>query len=246
MPWPGWEASPTSSWLTTGRSRCAATTRWRASSAAFRCVLRRARGYVPLADLADPRGGRAHPCLRRGAQERVRPGPRPGKRFSASIWATLTMSAPIAPGSEAIAHFQGLLRLTPRLVAHDLHPGYASTAYARMLEGVRHVAVQHHHAHIASCLVGQRLDARVIGVAWDGTGYGTDGHVWGGEFLVADLRRVRAGGRTCKRWRCRVGKRRSASRGAWRPSSCRPSTGRPWRSWISPSSGDWTARHGGG
>ncbi|MGH7753845.1 MAG: carbamoyltransferase HypF, partial [Gemmatimonadales bacterium] len=89
--------------------------------------------------------------------------------------------------TDAIAHLERLLELMPRVVAHDLHPGYRSTAYARMLGGVHHVPVQHHHAHIASCLADNGVDARVIGVAWDGTGYGTDGHVWGGEFLVADL-----------------------------------------------------------
>ncbi len=72
-------------------------------------------------------------------------------------------------------------------MAHDLHPGYRSTLYARSLEGVERIAVQHHHAHVASCLADNGVDRRVIGVAWDGTGHGADGHVWGGEFLVADL-----------------------------------------------------------
>src|SRR5258705_13212752 len=88
--------------------------------------------------------------------------------------------------TDAIAHLQRLLELTPRVVAHDLHPGYRSTAYAQMLAGVSHVPVQHHHAHIASCLADNGIDARVIGVSWDGTGYGTDGHVWGGEVLLGD------------------------------------------------------------
>jgi hydrogenase maturation protein HypF len=76
--------------------------------------------------------------------------------------------------------------VTPRLVAHDLHPGYRSTAIARRT-GLPAVAVQHHHAHVASCLVDNGRRERVIGVAWDGTGYGPDGTVWGGEILAADL-----------------------------------------------------------
>jgi hydrogenase maturation protein HypF len=81
---------------------------------------------------------------------------------------------------------QRLFHVAPALVAHDLHPGYHSTAIARR-SGLPAVGVQHHHAHIASCLVDNGRRDRVIGVAWDGTGYGEDGTVWGGEFLVADL-----------------------------------------------------------
>ncbi|MGH7928408.1 MAG: carbamoyltransferase HypF, partial [Candidatus Binatia bacterium] len=68
-----------------------------------------------------------------------------------------------------------------------LHPDYLSTRYALKLDGVRTIGVQHHHAHIASCMAEHNLSAPVIGVAFDGAGYGTDGTIWGGEFLVADL-----------------------------------------------------------
>ncbi|MBI3890467.1 MAG: carbamoyltransferase HypF [Candidatus Wallbacteria bacterium] len=83
-------------------------------------------------------------------------------------------------------HLQRLFDVTPRAVAHDLHPDYHSTRLALDL-GLPAVAVQHHHAHIASCLVDNGRNERVIGVAWDGAGFGPDGTIWGGEFLVADL-----------------------------------------------------------
>jgi hydrogenase maturation protein HypF len=89
--------------------------------------------------------------------------------------------------TEGIAHFRRLFGITPRVVAHDPHPEYLSTKYALALEDVELVGVQHHHAHIASCLSDNREDGPVIGVAYDGTGYGADGTIWGGELLVADL-----------------------------------------------------------
>jgi hydrogenase maturation protein HypF len=92
---------------------------------------------------------------------------------------------------DAIAHYERLLSFTPDAIAHDLHPDYASTAYAAeraAAEGLRRVAVQHHHAHMASCLAEHGLTGPAIGVIFDGTGYGADGTVWGGEFLVGDSR----------------------------------------------------------
>jgi hydrogenase maturation protein HypF len=89
--------------------------------------------------------------------------------------------------SEGIAHFRRLFDVTPQVVAHDLHPEYLSTKYALECEDVELVAVQHHHAHIASCLADNGEEGPVIGVAFDGTGYGPDGTIWGGEFLIADL-----------------------------------------------------------
>jgi hydrogenase maturation protein HypF len=86
---------------------------------------------------------------------------------------------------ETLANLQKLFRVTPRAVAYDLHPGYLSTKYALGLAGLEKIGVQHHHAHIASCMAENGLTGEVIGVAMDGTGYGLDGAIWGGEFLVA-------------------------------------------------------------
>jgi hydrogenase maturation protein HypF len=87
---------------------------------------------------------------------------------------------------ETIGHMQRFFRISPEAVAYDLHPGYLSTRFALELDGIPRIGVQHHHAHIASCMAEHRLSGKVIGVALDGTGYGTDGKIWGGEFLVCD------------------------------------------------------------
>jgi hydrogenase maturation protein HypF len=87
---------------------------------------------------------------------------------------------------ETLERMSRLFHVKPTVVAHDLHPGYLSTQFALKMEGVRRIGVQHHHAHIASCMAEHQLEGRVIGVAWDGTGFGTDGTIWGGEFLAAD------------------------------------------------------------
>jgi hydrogenase maturation protein HypF len=86
-----------------------------------------------------------------------------------------------------IAHFSRLFDVVPAVAAHDLHPDYLSTAYARELDGVATVGVQHHHAHISACLADNGYTGPVVGVAFDGLGYGTDGTIWGGELLIADL-----------------------------------------------------------
>jgi hydrogenase maturation protein HypF len=89
--------------------------------------------------------------------------------------------------AEMIGRMADLFRVRPEAVAHDLHPDYLSTRYALGLDPtLPRVPVQHHHAHVAACMAEHRLTGPVIGVAFDGTGYGTDGTVWGGEFLVAD------------------------------------------------------------
>jgi hydrogenase maturation protein HypF len=88
--------------------------------------------------------------------------------------------------TETIDHMKRILGIAPELVAFDLHPDYLSTRYAQALKAVEKVPVQHHHAHIVSCMAENKIDGPVIGLSFDGTGYGTDGNVWGGEVLIAD------------------------------------------------------------
>ena len=94
---------------------------------------------------------------------------------------------------DAIARMERFLQVQPRVIAHDLHPDYMSTAYARLRPETVKVAVQHHHAHVVSAMAEHGIDGPAIGIAYDGTGCGTDGASWGGEILVAtacDFRRV--------------------------------------------------------
>ena len=87
-----------------------------------------------------------------------------------------------------IEHYGRLFHLQPEAVAYDLHPEYLSTKYALALDEIEtKIGVQHHHAHIASCMVDNEIEGEVIGVALDGLGFGTDGRLWGGEFFVADF-----------------------------------------------------------
>ena len=91
----------------------------------------------------------------------------------------------LAEAAERMARFLGV---TPAIVAHDLHPGYVSTAWAlRRPEPVK-IGVQHHHAHMVSCMAEHGLDGPVFGVTFDGTGFGLDGALWGGELLFGDAR----------------------------------------------------------
>jgi hydrogenase maturation protein HypF len=86
---------------------------------------------------------------------------------------------------EAVEHLERILEIQPEIIAYDLHPDYFSTQWALQQSGAKLVGVQHHHAHIASCMAENHLEGRVIGFALDGTGYGADGHIWGGEVLIA-------------------------------------------------------------
>jgi hydrogenase maturation protein HypF len=149
-------------------------------------IVRRARGYVPLAVRLPAAATR--PILACGGELKSTFAlVRDGEAFLSQHLGDLTSEPSFRAYVETIGHFCRLFELNPEVVAHDLHPGYRSTVYARSLDGVERVTVQHHHAHVASCLADNGVDHRVIGVAWDGSGYGTDGCVWGGEFLIADL-----------------------------------------------------------
>jgi len=149
-------------------------------------VIRRSRGYVP--EPVRLRAPLARPVLGCGAE--LKNTFCLGKDFSAFVShhiGDLENYETFRSFTEGIAHYRRLFDVTPQVVAHDLHPEYLSTKYALECEDVELVAVQHHHAHIASCLADNGEEGPVIGVAFDGTGYGTDGTIWGGEFLVADL-----------------------------------------------------------
>ena len=93
-----------------------------------------------------------------------------------------------------VALYRQLFAIQPQCLVHDLHPDYATMRYALeqgTRSGIRLFGVQHHHAHLASCMAEHGLDEPVIGVSFDGTGFGTDGAIWGGEFLVGDYRQFR-------------------------------------------------------
>jgi hydrogenase maturation protein HypF len=149
-------------------------------------LIRRSRAYVPLAitlPVAAPR-----PVLACGAElKNTFALVRGREAFLSQHLGDLTNERAYRSFVDSIDHFKNLFGVTPHVVAHDLHPAYRSTLYANGLDGVERVGVQHHHAHIASCLADNGVERRVIGIAWDGTGYGADGHAWGGEFLIADL-----------------------------------------------------------
>jgi hydrogenase maturation protein HypF len=153
--------------------------------------VRRSRGYVPEPVVVP--GGFPRPVLACGAElkntfclakERY--------AFVSHHIGDLENVETLRSFTEGIEHFRRLFDVHPSVVAYDLHPEYLSTKYALDLPDVDLVGVQHHHAHIASCLAdngwsaGSKGGGRVIGVAFDGTGYGTDGTLWGGEFLIAD------------------------------------------------------------
>lgn len=96
--------------------------------------------------------------------------------------------------TESIERFSKLFRFRPELIACDLHPDYLSTMYAELLEkklSIPLVRVQHHHAHIVSCMAEHSLEDDVIGVSFDGTGLGTDGNIWGSEFMITGLKDFR-------------------------------------------------------
>ncbi len=99
---------------------------------------------------------------------------------------TLDSAATYQAFSEAVQQMSALLGIQPEVIAHDHHPDYASTRLALSWPGTSRVAVQHHHAHVLSCVAEHACTEPVIGVAFDGAGLGTDGAVWGGEFLVVE------------------------------------------------------------
>jgi hydrogenase maturation protein HypF len=152
-------------------------------------ALRRARGYAPYPIFLPFRAKQILAC---GAEDK--------NTFclTKDEHAFLSQHIGDMENEETLEHFentinlyQKLFRVEPEIIAYDMHPEYLATKYALELvakEGLKMMPVQHHHAHIVSCMVENNISEPVIGVAFDGTGYGPDGTIWGGEFLVADYK----------------------------------------------------------
>lgn len=147
-------------------------------------LLRRSRGFVPSpvrmqmqVDGIFAAGAELVNCFCIGKGSLAIPSQHIGDLQNAETLAFYT---------EAVERFSRIFRFNPALVATDMHPDYLSTRFADAL-GYPLVKVQHHHAHIASVMAEHGLDEQVIGVAFDGVGYGDDGNIWGGEFLLCDL-----------------------------------------------------------
>ncbi|MBP7864436.1 MAG: carbamoyltransferase HypF [Acidobacteria bacterium] len=148
--------------------------------------LRRSRGYAPVPIRTD---SALPPLLAVGGELKntVAVGRGPWVFLSQHI-GDLENSEVFTSFEETASHLQDLFAVRPALVAHDLHPEYLSTKFALGLDdSVQKVGVQHHHAHIVSCLADNGVAGPVIGLSLDGTGYGTDGRIWGGEVLEAGL-----------------------------------------------------------
>jgi hydrogenase maturation protein HypF len=148
-------------------------------------MLRRSRGFVPRGlDLPVP----APPMLACGADLKSTFCVTKGARAWVSHHlGDLEYYPALRAFREGVDHFRELFAVEPEVVVHDLHPGYHSTRYALDVEGVERVGVQHHHAHLAACLAEHGVAGPAVGAIFDGTGYGTDATVWGGEILVGDL-----------------------------------------------------------
>jgi hydrogenase maturation protein HypF len=156
-------------------------------------VIRRSRGYAP-GTLPLPMSCR-RPVLALGGQLKSTVAFGWGRRALVSHHlGDLDDHRAYCAFADAIRHCESLFASVPAVLCHDLHPDYASTVYARersLRDGLPCIGVQHHHAHMASCMAENGVNAPVIGVTFDGSGYGTDGAIWGGEFLVGDFRAFR-------------------------------------------------------
>jgi hydrogenase maturation protein HypF len=149
-------------------------------------ILRRSRGFVPSA-LPLPVDCGSH-LLGCGAElKNTFAVAKHGRAWVGHHVGDLKNWETLRSFTTGIDHFERLFAVEPEVVAHDLHPEYLSTKHAREMEGVRLVGVQHHHAHLAACLAEHGEPGPAVGAIFDGTGYGEDGTVWGGELLLGGL-----------------------------------------------------------
>jgi hydrogenase maturation protein HypF len=173
-------------------------------------LLRRARGYVPLPILA-PRP--LPPLLATGGHfDATLALSRDREILVSQHLGDLDTHEARRVYERTLSDFRALHGVAPEAVACDLHPGYWTTALAART-GLRVIPVQHHHAHLAACLLENGIDGEALGVTWDGTGYGPDRTVWGGEFLRGDARDYR---RVASLWPFRLPGGEAAVREPWR------------------------------
>lgn len=149
---------------------------------------RRSRGYVPFPIRME---GELQSILACGAEQKASFCLSKGNYvFQSQHIGDLKNMETLENYSQQIAHFKNLFDIEPSLAVCDLHPDYMSTEYAQSL-GLPLIQVQHHHAHLAACMADNSLEEEVIGLVWDGTGYGTDGTAWGGECLLGGYKDFR-------------------------------------------------------
>jgi hydrogenase maturation protein HypF len=153
-------------------------------------IIRRARGYAPFPVRLAFNNGQVFGC---GADEKnTFCFTRDGYAFISQHTGDMENMETVEHYTDTISLYKRLFRLEPEVIAYDLHPAFFSTRAALELLNVsgekKVVPVQHHYAHIVSCMVDNGVEHPVIGVALDGTGYGDDGHIWGSEFMVADYK----------------------------------------------------------
>jgi len=151
-------------------------------------IIRRARGFVPLSVELPASLGDVPPLLAVGGHlKNVFTLARGRFAYQSQHLGDLENVTGLDFFRESLAHLMHTFEIEPEAVIHDLHPGYLSTSWAKEWaaeRGLRLIAVQHHHAHIAACMAEHALDEPTIGLSLDGTGYGTDGRIWGGEVLI--------------------------------------------------------------
>jgi len=153
-------------------------------------LIRRARGYVPY---AIPLPIEAPPLLAVGGHlKNVFTLARSKFAYQSQHLGDLENPTSLDFFEHSLAHLSHTFEIEPETIVHDLHPGYLSTNWAKRHAGERNlrlIVVQHHHAHVAACMAEHALAGPVIGLSLDGTGYGTDGRIWGGEVLICKLDR---------------------------------------------------------
>ncbi|MBI5573395.1 MAG: carbamoyltransferase HypF [Elusimicrobia bacterium] len=154
-------------------------------------IVRRSRGYVPNPIPLPPTFYPLPAILATGAElKNTFCLTRGNEAYPSQYMGDLKDTKSYEFYKEAIEKMKKVLKVEPKIIVHDLHPDYFSTQYAKELWtsdfGLRTIPIQHHHAHIASVCAEHKIKDKIIGVAFDGTGYGPDGNIWGGEFLIVN------------------------------------------------------------